>query len=65
MEPVMSPCINICRLDEQQVCIGCGRTAVEIAEWLGASERRRAAIRHAASLRLKYAPQPQRTVSHE
>lgn len=28
-----SPCINICTLDEQQICLGCRRTLDEIAEW--------------------------------
>lgn len=30
---VKSPCINICRLNENQICIGCYRTIKEIAEW--------------------------------
>lgn len=28
-----SPCISLCKLDERQVCLGCGRTLVQIAEW--------------------------------
>ena len=37
-----SPCINVCTLDAQKVCIGCGRTIEEIAVWsrLGDEERR-------------------------
>jgi predicted Fe-S protein YdhL (DUF1289 family) len=31
--PVASPCISICALDEQDVCTGCQRTAVEITRW--------------------------------
>jgi len=39
---VESPCINVCTLDAQKVCIGCGRTIEEIAVWsrLGDEERR-------------------------
>ena len=29
----MSPCINICSLDEQGVCRGCYRSLEEIAQW--------------------------------
>ena len=29
----MSPCINICKLNEDKVCIGCYRTIKEIAGW--------------------------------
>lgn len=31
--PPLSPCINICRLDERGYCIGCLRTGDEIARW--------------------------------
>lgn len=30
---IKSPCNNICRLDENKVCIGCKRTIDEIAKW--------------------------------
>jgi len=42
--PVASPCINICRLDDQGLCVGCRRTIDEIAEWSRASEARRREI---------------------
>jgi len=29
----MSPCINICSLDERGVCRGCYRSREEIAQW--------------------------------
>ena len=35
-----SPCIKICTLVER-VCIGCGRTAQEIAEWSRATDDRK------------------------
>jgi predicted Fe-S protein YdhL (DUF1289 family) len=31
---VKSPCVKICKLDEENgVCIGCGRTIEEITNW--------------------------------
>jgi predicted Fe-S protein YdhL (DUF1289 family) len=30
---IPSPCQNICILDPAMVCIGCGRTADEVASW--------------------------------
>ncbi len=30
---VRSPCINICELNEDNVCIGCYRTGQEISRW--------------------------------
>ena len=41
---VPSPCIDICRLDSQGLCVGCRRTIDEIAEWSRASEARRREI---------------------
>jgi predicted Fe-S protein YdhL (DUF1289 family) len=32
-KPVRSPCVNICALDEQDMCTGCQRTAAEITAW--------------------------------
>ena len=29
----MSPCVNICTLDDEQVCIGCLRRLEEIIAW--------------------------------
>jgi predicted Fe-S protein YdhL (DUF1289 family) len=40
---IETPCVNICVVDrETSQCIGCGRTRVEIADWLNmsAAERR-------------------------
>ena len=30
---VMSPCIGVCALDDDDVCIGCWRTGREITDW--------------------------------
>ena len=42
---VSSPCINICRMDEQnRFCIGCFRTLDELKRWSGMTEEERLAI---------------------
>jgi hypothetical protein len=30
---VVSPCVSICALDDDDVCVGCHRTGAEITEW--------------------------------
>jgi predicted Fe-S protein YdhL (DUF1289 family) len=42
--PIASPCVDICRLDAQGLCVGCRRTIGEIAEWSRASDARRREI---------------------
>jgi uncharacterized protein len=41
---VPSPCVEICRLNAQGLCVGCRRTLSEIAEWSHASDARRLEI---------------------
>jgi uncharacterized protein len=48
---VPSPCVDICRLDAQQLCIGCRRTLGEISEWPRAGEARRREILRDLKLR--------------
>lgn len=44
--PVASPCVNVCALDEQDVCIGCQRTVQEITRWARMdNDERRAVIK--------------------
>ncbi|MHC6227065.1 DUF1289 domain-containing protein [Pseudomonas sp. X10] len=31
--PVASPCVSVCALDEQDICVGCQRTVAEITRW--------------------------------
>lgn len=40
--PVRSPCVDICALDEHDICVGCHRSAHEICYWtrLNNTERR-------------------------
>jgi predicted Fe-S protein YdhL (DUF1289 family) len=48
---VQSPCIRNCCLDEQDVCLGCGRQLQEILHWHQASNAEREAILALASSR--------------
>jgi len=48
---VPSPCVDICRLDERGLCVGCRRTIGEIAEWPLAGEARRREILRELTLR--------------
>ncbi len=33
--PVASPCVHVCALDEEDICIGCQRNVDEITRWSG------------------------------
>ena len=41
---VKSPCNNICTLGKDSVCLGCGRTVEEIANWSQLTESQAKAI---------------------
>ena len=49
--PVKSPCIEVCSLNDNDVCIGCYRTANEIIEWFSANDQRKQEILAAVSER--------------
>lgn len=42
--PVASPCVEICALDERDICIGCQRSAMEISRWGRMSNAERRAV---------------------
>lgn len=45
LEPADSPCIHLCRIDEQTgLCEGCLRTIQEIIHWADYSEQQRGAV---------------------
>lgn len=46
-KPVASPCVSICALDDDDVCIGCQRSAMEISRWglMSNDERRQVLVR--------------------
>ena len=50
---VASPCRRQCCLDEQDMCLGCGRLLEEILEWGAADNPRRRAICNSAQARLR------------
>ena len=50
-DQVQSPCTGVCTLDRHEVCVGCGRTIDEIAEWGAASAERQNEIAAAAEKR--------------
>ena len=39
-----SPCVALCKLDEDDVCIGCNRTIEEITNWRHYSASQRESI---------------------
>ena len=39
--PVKSPCVEVCALNDQDICVGCYRTADEIIEWFTANSDRK------------------------
>lgn len=41
---VDSPCVKICELDKDDVCVGCGRTRAEIAGWMSMSDAQKAKV---------------------
>jgi predicted Fe-S protein YdhL (DUF1289 family) len=54
----MSPCINICSLDEQGYCRGCYRSRDEIANWMSMTPAQQRAVLDATDQRR---PAPLRT----
>ena len=43
-----SPCISVCVLDDNDICMGCYRSAEEVADWFMASdEQKRDVLRKA------------------
>ena len=40
-DPLQSPCVRNCCLDDADVCLGCGRTLEEIRTWSAMSMTRR------------------------
>ena len=48
-KPVSSPCVSLCALDEDDVCVGCQRSADEIRRWgLMDNDERRQVLRQCA-----------------
>ena len=46
---VRSPCVSVCALDENDVCIGCHRTGDEILRWTAmTNDERRQVLEYVA-----------------
>lgn len=47
MRAILTPCTGVCTLDEQGLCLGCHRSAAEIARWVQMDdEERRLLMEH-------------------
>jgi uncharacterized protein len=44
LDPLASPCVRNCCLDDDNVCMGCGRTLQEIVQWGTATDTDKTAI---------------------
>jgi predicted Fe-S protein YdhL (DUF1289 family) len=53
----MSPCINVCSLDERNLCRGCHRSLREIAAWGNMTPEEQWAVLHAIEQRRQSRPQ--------
>ncbi len=63
MATIETPCTKICTLDaESGLCLGCGRSAEEVASWTIYSERER--IRIMAALPKRLAKLQPRSTAH-
>ncbi len=52
-EIIRSPCVNICFLEDDDICVGCYRHSDEITEWSAASNERKKEILEKSSERRK------------
>lgn len=52
---VQSPCVHICALDDNDVCIGCQRTVQEITAWGRMDDLQRREVLHQCQLRAEAA----------
>jgi predicted Fe-S protein YdhL (DUF1289 family) len=52
-DPLASPCVRNCCLDDANVCMGCGRSLQEIVAWGTATDADKAAILASSRERLR------------
>ena len=55
-QDVASPCVSICALDEHDICVGCHRTGMEIAQWgsMSVEQKRTVMVKVAERERTSY-----------
>lgn len=41
VQPIVTPCVNVCRIGRDRLCEGCRRTTGEIARWTGMTPEER------------------------
>ncbi len=41
---IVSPCVGVCALDADDLCVGCYRTGQEITQWGAMSDEERKAV---------------------
>ena len=51
--PVASPCIDICELDDDNICVGCYRSIEEIVDWGMLDDTEKSVIIELANTRKK------------
>ena len=51
--PVASPCVSICALDDDDICIGCQRSVAEITRWVSMDNDERRAVLRLCAERLR------------
>lgn len=56
-----SPCVRICTLNDDKICIGCGRSADEIKNWSTFSDESKMLIKAQLKKRLEEILQKMRT----
>lgn len=51
---IKSPCIHVCTLDENKICMGCYRSAEEVRNWFRyTDEEKRTSLKNAEERRRK------------
>lgn len=53
VQKVKSPCISVCALDENDICMGCYRSMREITDWAECTEDEKRAVIERAHQRCK------------
>jgi len=57
-DTVLSPCISVCALNEDDICIGCWRSGEEITQWWSLDDDGRRRILAAVAERQRADSQP-------
>jgi len=44
MGNIISPCVGVCKLNSNRICVGCNRTIDEIASWINYTDAKKIEI---------------------